>query len=202
MDHLLPDPGPQDGAGNRADSGPALQSFYLASRPHCLFATAMGHPLPILVLGHHFPPGSIFPSSHSRRLVRANDLLFTSTLLGKQTFILLCAQCWPEGNSAGLRTLVLATALKGEAGYLALSLCQCPGSCWAGPCQRISHAHRPFLLCGLIPGTHWTSSSNGGHGLVLHFLRGRGMHTSFPLPLSPSLGAGKLAPTHPVCSRS
>lgn len=79
--------------------------------PRCLFAAAVRHPHP-----NADPLGSLSPCSHSRGPFRPRDPLFTSIpLLGRWAFIVLCAPCWPEGDFAGLRPLLCATAFKPRA---------------------------------------------------------------------------------------
>ena len=60
---------------------------------------------------HAGPLGSILFCSYSRRLFRPSGPLFTSTfLLGRRTFTVLCALCWPEWDFAALRSLLLSTS--------------------------------------------------------------------------------------------
>lgn len=76
--------------------------------------------------------------------VSSDPLIPSILLLGRQTFILLCAPCWPQWSAfAELRAHLLPTALKHRAPLLLPH--QGPGR-------------------GLIPGTHRTSGSGGCTG--------------------------------------
>lgn len=119
-----------------------------------------------------------------------------STLLGRWTFILLCALCWLTGNLAGLRPLLLLLlTLNPE--YFALSPCQCPGNNSAGSCQaHLTHTAAVPAQDSDLQDSR-TSSSIGEQGLLLHFSEVLCM-LLFP-SLSWSLRTGKLALTHQVC---
>lgn len=130
---------PRDGAASKADRAPCPgDTPILASIPHHLSSAATRYPFLT------WSWGSIFSGSHSRSSVSSDPLIHSILLLGRQTFILLCAPCWPQWSAlAELRAHLLPAALK--CGAPLLSPRQGPGR-------------------GLIPRVHHMSGSGGCRG--------------------------------------
>lgn len=119
-----------------------------------------------------------------------------STLLGRWTFILLCALCWLKGSLAALRPLLLLP-LALNPGHVCSLTMSVSWEQFGRVASGTSNTQQPFLLWILISRTPRHLAQLGSR---VYCSISQGIYACFFSPsLSWSLRTGKLALTHQVC---